>query len=165
MIKTKRLRKFDRNWEYHPCIDDLYWVSKHRINDATIDIFIDYCVMWCNRKFGKQRSISIPTVEWEWNDRELQTTGLLGFYDAQDNAMMVRIQGHRTFYNLAKTIIHEYVHYLQPVQGSWYERYYKTHGYDDHPYEIEAYYISQLYSVECTQWTIHEMSPSEKKLR
>ena len=40
--------------------------------------------------------------------------------------------------HLAKSIIHEYQHYLQ--SPSWYTRYYSMgYNYSDHPYEIAAY--------------------------
>ena len=38
---------------------------------------------------------------------------------------------------LATVINHEFIHYLQ--SPAWMTRYNKTHGYYDHPYEIEAY--------------------------
>lgn len=40
--------------------------------------------------------------------------------------------------SLIRSILHEYKHYLQ--SPSWMERYYKQgYGYNDHPYEVEAY--------------------------
>jgi len=40
--------------------------------------------------------------------------------------------------HLARSIVHEYQHYIQ--SPSWYTRYYNMgHNYSDHPYELAAY--------------------------
>ena len=160
IIKTKRLRKYDRSWMYLPQKDvSLYWASRNSTNEHELNSFFDCCLIWCSKKFGTVKRKTIPDIEWSWNDKQYQLGEYLAFYSEEDNAISIRIQGHRTFYNLGKTIIHEYIHYLQPTRGGWYDRYDKQYGYDKNPYEIEAYHVSGLYAVECTQWAIAEMRP------
>lgn len=158
MITTKRLKPFDRDWRYKPIRDvKYYWV---RAPDVTYDViheFVDFCLIWCVRKFGEASGLDIPEIDLSRNDRSLGGASMIGLYDHIDNVIHVRIQGHRTFYNLAKTVIHEYVHYLQPRSGNWYDRYYERHGYYNHPYEIEAYHLADLYGVECARWVMHQM--------
>ena len=55
-----------------------------------------------------------------------------------DNHMMKLFKNHITNVRcLIETTIHEYTHTLQPVKTN-YSRLYDEHGYDKHPYEIEA---------------------------
>ena len=78
-------------------------------------------------------------------------------YDASINEISIKITGHRTLKNLVRTFIHEYVHYLQPEQGGWYDRYDKKFGYDNNPYEIEAYYISDLYVNDAVSYVMKKI--------
>jgi len=150
MIKTARLKKFHRTWSYKPQKDvAMYYLSKNAVSEEEINEFCDWCLHWCYKKFGKVKGKSLPIIEWEWNDRWYQKKKLLALYDKEDNQVDLRIQGHRTIYNLANTIIHEYIHYLQPAHGNWYERYDKKWGYNKNPYEIEAYHIGDAYAAEC----------------
>lgn len=157
MIVTQRLKKFDRVWRYKAQRHtQYYWLStKH--TRGVIDDFIDLCLIWCVRKFGGVDDLDIPELEWDWNHRDLRRAGILGLYDPEDNLIILRIKGHRTFYNLAKTIVHEYTHYLQPRAGNWYDRHYRKYGYRDHPYEREAYYVADLYGNECASWSLYQI--------
>jgi hypothetical protein len=150
MIKTARLKKFDRTWKYHPQRNvPMYNLSQRSVTDEQLNAFFDYALQWCEKKFGKVKGKSIPEIEWEWNDRWYQRKSILAMYDKEENIIEIRIQGHRTIYNLANTVIHEYIHYLQPTHANWYERYDKKHGYKKNPYEIEAYHLGDTYAVEC----------------
>ena len=150
MIKTKRLKEFNRTWRHKPERNvPLYYISKNSVSEEQLNEYFDWVLHWCNKKFGAAKSKPCPELEWMWNDRWYQKKNLLGEYDRQDNLIQIRVQGHRTIYNLTNTIIHEYVHYLQPTKGNWYERYHKMWGYRKNPYEIEAFYLGELYAVEC----------------
>lgn len=150
MIKTKRLRKFHRDWVYKTDTSiPMYRLRKDTITEEQLNEFFDWCLHWCHKKFGKVKGKPVPQIEWEWNTSEYQKLNMLGEYDAVDNIIYLRIRGHRTIYNLARSVIHEYIHYLQPTTGNWYQRYHQKYGYWKNPYEIEAYHISDLYDVEC----------------
>lgn len=127
----------------------MYDVSRNTVTEEQLDEFFDWCLHWCHKKFGKVKGKAVPQIEWVWNERRYQEYKMLGEYDKDDNIITLRIQGHRNIYNLANTIIHEYIHYIQPTHGNWYERYDKMHGYNNNPYEIEAYHLGDAYCVEC----------------
>ena len=152
MIKTKKLRKHYREWHYKPDKNiAIYGVSRRTLTEEQLNEFFDYCLHWCHKKFGKVKGKPVPQIEWYWNESRYQKYNMLGEYDKEDNIIYLRIQGHRNIYNLANTVIHEYVHYMQPTHGNWYERYDRTHGYKENPYEVEAYHIGETYAVECAK--------------
>lgn len=164
MIKTKRLQKFNRNWQLKASKDvPIFYLSKKNLTDEQINEFLDLILHWCYKTFGAKKTKGIPQIEWMWNESRYQKHNLLGEYDRVDNIILLRIQGHRTTYNLANTLIHEYIHYLQPTKGNWYERYDKKWGYAKNPYEIEAYYLGDLYSSQCvrevSRWMVEGYPP------
>jgi hypothetical protein len=164
MVVTQRLKKFDRSWRYVAEKDvPYYWINDEIITGEVLDDFISFCVIWSVRKFGEVHGVDIPEIDWDWNHHELRHAGMLGLYDSEDNTITLRIKGHRTFYNLAKTIVHEYIHYLQPRVGNWYDRHHRKYGYDDNPYEIEAYYLADLYGSECARWSMHQTELTNKR--
>ena len=166
MIKTARLKKFNRTWKYKPERNiSIYNLSKSSVTDEQLNEFFDYALQWCQKKFGKVKGKPVPELEWVWNDRWYQKKKFLAFYDREDNIIDLRIQGHRTIYNLANSVIHEYVHYLQPTHGNWYERYEKMHGYQKNPYEIEAHLLGDLYAAECAHAVLGWMKPKGRGSR
>lgn len=158
MIKTKRLKGLVRDWQYHRSrTTPIYYLSRRSATEEQINEFIDWCLTWCEKNLGKTKNGGTPEVEWQWNDRWYQKHKLLALYDREDKLIDLRIQGHRTIYHLASTIVHEWVHYLQPTAGNWYERWDKQVGYWKNPYEIEAHYIGDLYGADCALWAVNQM--------
>lgn len=161
MIKTKRLHKFQRDWFYKREKDaPIYYLSRNTMTEEQMNEFFDWCLHWCYKKFGKVKGKPIPEIEWYWNNRRYQKENYLAEYVSEDNIISLRVQGHRTIYNLANTIIHEYIHYLQPTKGNWYSRYDNIHGYSNNPYEVEANYIGGLYDAECARTVLEWMGGS-----
>lgn len=59
-------------------------------------------------------------------------------YIFDDNTIVIYYKHMEDAEHLARTIVHEYQHYLQ--SPSWMTRYYNMgHYYSDHPYELAAY--------------------------
>jgi hypothetical protein len=133
----------------------MYYLNKNT-SSRFLDLFILNAVGWCCSMFGKLTG-DMPQVYWSWDSLILDPdTGeyydgdFMGNYYRNDELILLRIKGHRNIYNLSHTIIHEYVHYLQPKKGNWYSRWNNSLGYENNPYELEANYIADLYYVECT---------------
>jgi hypothetical protein len=113
---------------------------------------------WCIEKFGINEHRGNPYVCWEWNSLDgEQDKDCLAFFDDDDNTIIIRVRGHRTVKNFVKTLIHEYIHYLQPAKGGWYERWEEQYGYEKNPYEIEAYYLSDLYAQTATNFVMEKI--------
>lgn len=159
MIKTKRLKKWDRPQQVGNKTKDLpvFYLNKQTPN-VFLDTFIDGVLYWCKDNLGKKRR-SLPQIDWDWDDYYLRQNKANAEYLHIDNIISLRIKGHRTIYNLANTIIHEYVHYLQPHKGTWYSRYEKKFGYSKNPYEIEAYRIAGIWEVKATHDVIRSIFP------
>lgn len=148
MIKSARLKKFARDLSPQRSREtSIYYLSKKNVSEEDLDLIIACCLEWCAKTFGVNEKRGTPEVEWMWNDRWYQSKNFLGTYDWEDNLISLRIQGHRTVYNLAQSIIHEWIHSLQ--SPSWYERYHNTLGYWENPYEIEAHYLGEQYAPDC----------------
>lgn len=65
-----------------------------------------------------------------------------GEYDFAENEIIIYTKNIKGKEDLARTIVHEYSHYLQ--SPAWMQRYYDMgHTYKTHPYEIEAYEVEE----------------------
>ena len=146
MVKTRALKRFDRVPPIKQSVDTLY-LSRKKLSADIIDLIVDETLMWCIETFGNNDKKEIPNIVWYWNttgEKEMDKE-FIATYNLESNEISVKIRGHRTAKKLIRTIIHEYIHYLQPTKGGWYERWNNTIGYSKNPYEIEAYYLSDLY--------------------
>ena len=66
-----------------------------------------------------------------------------GEYVSEENEIIIYSRNITSKSDLAKTIVHEYAHYLQAPK--WMTRYYTLgHSYKTHPYEREAFKIEEL---------------------
>jgi len=66
-----------------------------------------------------------------------------GEYDSEENEIVIYSKNITSKSDLAKTIVHEYAHYLQDPK--WMTRYYSMgYKYNNHPYEIEAFTIEEI---------------------
>jgi len=71
-----------------------------------------------------------------------------GQYCPYDNKITIFYDNCPTIKHVVQTVIHEYIHYLQPVKSS-YHKLLKKHGYDNHPMEIEARNMENKYYKDC----------------
>ena len=68
--------------------------------------------------------------------------GLKGEFVQDENEIIVYFRNMKSKEDLARTIIHEYIHYLQ--SPSWLTRYNNECMYDENPYEIQAFNAEDL---------------------
>ena len=67
----------------------------------------------------------------------------IGEFVSDENEIIIYFKNVKNEEELARTIVHEYVHYLQ--SPTWLTRYNNTHFYNDNPYEFEAFLTEDLY--------------------
>jgi hypothetical protein len=66
-----------------------------------------------------------------------------GEFVSEDNEIIIYSKNITSKSDLAKTIVHEYAHYLQ--SPAWMTRYYTMgHTYRTHPYEKQAFILEDL---------------------
>ena len=66
-----------------------------------------------------------------------------GEYDDEENEIVIYSKNITSKSDLAKTIVHEYTHYLQ--SPAWMKRYYDMgYEYHNHPYEKQAFMMEEL---------------------
>jgi hypothetical protein len=66
-----------------------------------------------------------------------------GEFVSEDNEIIIYTKNITSKSDLAKTIVHEYAHYLQ--SPNWMSRYYKLgYNYRTHPYEKQAFLLENL---------------------
>ena len=66
-----------------------------------------------------------------------------GEYVPEENEIIIYSRNITSKSDLAKTIVHEYAHYLQDPK--WMTRYYTMgYKYNTHPYEREAFIVEEL---------------------
>ena len=109
---------------------------------------------WCWDNLGSskfQKHIK-PDIIYDWT-----VSDLLGEWVSTDNEIIVYIDEIEDLEEYIKTIIHEYVHYLQ--SPSWYSRHWNrkpNQKYFDHPYEAEAEEVAVKYWKVCKEKIIAE---------
>jgi len=68
-----------------------------------------------------------------------------GWYDPIENKITLFLKPNKTVKDLCSTLIHEYTHYKQPCRTK-YRKLLNEHGYENHPFEIQAYSTEKYYT-------------------
>ena len=95
---------------------------------------------WCKSNLGenKRKQYKISYVAGSFPFLE----DSYGCYDQFDNVVIVNIDNCPTVGRLTSTIIHEYVHSLQPIRTQ-YAKSIQEHGYWNCPFEVEARFFEK----------------------
>jgi hypothetical protein len=143
--------------EYAENLDDLkidykkfntsHWIS--RDNNAVLKFSYEV-LRWCEQILGSEGVPVFIEIFPNKNYRKLH-----GEYEAHTVTMYIYVKGHRTWKNLANTIIHEYVHHLQ--HPTWYTRYNQLYSYKNHPYEIFANKIADKTQNHATLYALKKI--------
>lgn len=112
-------------------------------NQETIESLISETITWALNKWGfntRKRSWLHYQVEWieteEW-----------GRFVYWENTIIIYPLYHKNIGEIIETVLHEFTHHWQFM--SHYKRLEKEHGYDNHPFEIEANLVSAEHRLEC----------------
>lgn len=111
------------------------------LSKAQLRLIANECVDICSELFGRRRSL--PTISIRNRQHETSTT--YGWYEYQHNKITLFYGVCKNLQSFVSTIVHEYTHYTQPVAQKYYKLLEK-HGYNNHPFEIEAFENEKKYS-------------------
>lgn len=100
---------------------------------------------WCKENLGRSKYFSIRKLKL----RIHKDIHYLGQFDISKNIMYINPTRHKNRIELAETVIHEYVHFLQNPKE--YDRLYRHDfkDYYDHPHEREAEMIALKLGKKC----------------
>lgn len=105
------------------------------------------CLDFCKNELGVNRrhSNDISFHIQKFRGKFPQSVLFLGEYNPMNNKIFIFKNNVTNVKSFILTFIHEYVHSLQPIKTKYYSLLF-LHGYQEHPFEIEANLISeQLY--------------------
>lgn len=122
--------------------------KKHTLN-VTKSGFVNAVIEWCkeNMEYPKHHKY-YPIVEVKYNINKKAN----GDYSSNSRLIRIFVNNHTSIEELVNTCIHEYTHYLQipkEVHQLEYNKYNKTKGYYNNPYEIDAREKAKLYTPKC----------------
>ena len=100
---------------------------------------------WCKKNLGKSKYFSIRKLKLRIDNY----MPYLGQFDISKNIIYVNPGRHKNRIELAETIIHEYVHFLQ--NPKLYDRLWRVDfkDYFDHPHEREAEDVALKLGRKC----------------
>ena len=114
-------------------------------------------------KIGKKKFV-ILVLQWCMNNIEnnqirlhlkiiyQKPTKKMGYYQFSNKEITIYIDDSIDLFELTDTIIHEYMHHLQ-LPNKKYEKEYSdkliSHGYENHPMEIEARNLAKKFRNQC----------------
>jgi hypothetical protein len=109
---------------------------------------------WCFDHLGENRRRQELTIELNYDKNEKD---YYGDYDVEDGEAVIRIymNVNKTIKDLISSVIHEYVHNLQP--NSTYDKLYRRYGYKNHPHEKEARKIEEKFWAICWDDVKHKI--------
>lgn len=106
---------------------------------------------WCCQKFGSSRkSGKFPKLIISTDKRYKR---IYGGYTGQEIYIYLNTQTSRT--SVAKTVIHEFTHFLQFPYVKSLKTYFKIDeesGYEKNPFEIQAHFAEHYYFSSCYRY-------------
>jgi len=96
---------------------------------------------WCRTNMGtnNRKKYDVLVTYYKSYDEDVD----MGEYRYWDNEIIVYYNNTETVKDFIRTIIHEWQHQLQPMGK--YERLHDEHGYEEHPFELEAVEAEEKY--------------------
>lgn len=98
----------------------------------------------CKATFGINNRRRVPisiAVEYSHKDGDAY-----GQYESDDNRISIYLSHVKSVKSLVSTIIHEYIHSLQPIPSKYEKLMKKYKYYSRHPHERQAVYYENKYS-------------------
>lgn len=110
--------------------------------------YVNRIVDWCVKTYGKSKyNREFPEIQFRSRYELDDDPKTLAFYDEDDAVIFIKKDEHKTMYQLANTIIHEYTHYKQ--NASHYHILSLYLPYSKNPMEIEANEVAKRDTRKC----------------
>ena len=124
-------------------------ISSTKLNtltDKQLTNLLRISLQYCTYTFGINKRKKTK-LQLEVFDRMFGDKKCAGCYDPIKNTITLFLQPIKTVGELLRTFVHEYTHYLQPCRSK-YMKLYEIHGYNNHPFEIEAYQMEKTHGIK-----------------
>ena len=123
--------------------------SKKRMNKVLPSRkYVNKILNWCLKTYGKSRyNRWFPEITYrsaKYMDEDPMT---MAYYDDHARLIFINKDDHKSLYQLANSIIHEYTHYKQ--NSHHYQIISQYISYREHPLEIEANAIAKRDTRKC----------------
>ncbi len=113
-------------------------ISKKSV-EKIVNILSDFCV----RELGVNKRRKEDLVFY-LKKRDKVEKKVFGYYDMDDHEIYIMTGVCKKLNDFIRTFIHEYTHSLQPCKTQ-YNKLLAKFGYDEHPFELEAYSNEKKY--------------------
>jgi hypothetical protein len=114
---------------------------------------------WCINKYGPSIHNDLSTLEIRFRSK----LEFFGEYCADDNTIYLNPIKHKSLIEWVNTVIHEYTHFRQNIDGM-YTKYYSKYGrtYENHPHEVNAHRIADRDQMEARRWVLQNLRKNKK---
>lgn len=114
---------------------------------------------YCQQKWGKSDYYrTFPKLRVHKKAPKYKMN-MYGCFNYETNTIFIYLSNHNSMIEMCDTVIHEYTHYLQNIDGMYNKyitKYYRT--YDNHPYEITARNRGMRYKKECRKFVRYNLA-------
>ena len=114
------------------------------LSDKQIKGLLEFCHKYCEITFGKNNRKRTPLKMYAAHSAKGQKK-TCGWYCPFSNEITIFIKTCKTVREFTSTFLHEYTHYMQPCRTK-YAKLLKQHGYEKHPFEIQAVSTEKFYN-------------------
>ena len=108
---------------------------------------VKFVTSYCEMTFGtnkrKRKKLNVKLFQ-----RAEESKKICGWYCPYENEITMFLKPNKNVREFCRTFIHEYTHYMQPCRTR-YKKLLDQYGYDNHPFEIQAYATEKYYGKEC----------------
>lgn len=114
---------------------------------------------WCINRYGVSIHNDVLTLDIKFRSK----LEFYGEYDADDNTIYLNPVKHKTLAEWVNTIIHEYTHFRQNIDGM-YTKYYVKYGrtYENHPHEVTAHRVADRDQREARLWVLQNLRKNKR---
>jgi Zn-dependent peptidase ImmA (M78 family) len=108
---------------------------------------------WCINTYGPSIHNDLATLDLKLRSK----LEFYGEYDSEDNVIYLNPKKHRSLKEWCNTIIHEYTHFRQNIDGMYTRYYEKGRTYDTHPHEIAANRTADRDTSTARRWVLNQL--------